>query len=193
MRHAKSSWKSSELEDRYRPLSARGIKDIPVMCKRLQKHVDQQPNSVDKILSSPAVRASQLAESVVKSLGAPLEYGEDLYVFDANGLDKMVSALPDTLKSVVLIGHNPAITDWVNRVCENALIFNVPTAGFVSLGFGALTWRSVGFWEGALYKSELQEREQLAEHKKGVLLEFSYPKLSHQCAEGQKSKRKSVE
>jgi phosphohistidine phosphatase len=64
IRHAKSSWESTALPDKDRPLNDRGKRDAPKMGKRLAKR-DVKP---DLILSSPARRALTTAEIIAKKL-----------------------------------------------------------------------------------------------------------------------------
>ena len=40
LRHAKSSWKDSSLQDRERPLNGRGQRDAPVMAERIKLDAD---------------------------------------------------------------------------------------------------------------------------------------------------------
>ena len=51
IRHAKSSWKNTELEDFDRPLNKRGKKDLPGLAMR----VSQQLPKPDCLLYSPAL------------------------------------------------------------------------------------------------------------------------------------------
>ena len=64
IRHAKSSWKDTALDDFKRPLSKRGRKDAPFMAKKLK----QKGVMPDVIISSPATRAKTTAELIAKEL-----------------------------------------------------------------------------------------------------------------------------
>ena len=57
IRHAKSSWKDSELKDDERPLNDRGNKDAPIMARRM---AESWP-APDKIVCSQAQRALETA------------------------------------------------------------------------------------------------------------------------------------
>ena len=62
MRHAKSSWKDSDLKDFDRPLNKKGKKTAPLMGHMIA----DQELVPDRIISSPAVRARQTVEAFVK-------------------------------------------------------------------------------------------------------------------------------
>ena len=63
LRHAKSSWKDVSLSDFDRPLNDRGRKAAQLIGKELAKH--KPP--IDLIVSSPAVRARQTVERVMRA------------------------------------------------------------------------------------------------------------------------------
>jgi phosphohistidine phosphatase len=65
MRHAKSSWKHTELDDHDRPLAKRGKRDAP----RMGQLVRQEELVPQLILSSTAVRARNTAEIVAEESG----------------------------------------------------------------------------------------------------------------------------
>ena len=65
IRHAKSSWDISNLNDFERPLNDRGKKDAPAMAKRLL----HKKISIDAFVSSPAKRAKKTAELFCQEYG----------------------------------------------------------------------------------------------------------------------------
>ena len=69
IRHAKSSWDISSLNDFERPLNERGKKDAPAMAKRL---IHKKIN-VDAFVSSPAKRAKKTAELFCTTYNKNLE------------------------------------------------------------------------------------------------------------------------
>lgn len=84
MRHGKSSWQDEALPDRARLLAERGLRDAPLMGRRLA-HAVGLP---DLILSSPACRALSTARLVAHELGYPangIVIDERLYGSDVAG------------------------------------------------------------------------------------------------------------
>ena len=65
IRHAKSSWDDTNLDDFERPLNKRGKKDAPNMAKRLK----EKGGTPDFMISSPAVRAFDTCKEFAKILG----------------------------------------------------------------------------------------------------------------------------
>ena len=63
LRHAKSSWNDTALDDHERPLNRRGRQDGPRMGELVRKH----RLTPDIIFSSDAVRARRTAEAVAKA------------------------------------------------------------------------------------------------------------------------------
>jgi phosphohistidine phosphatase len=141
VRHAKSSWKDSSLDDAERPLNKRGKRDAPEMGKRLAR-AGVRP---DLITSSPAVRALTTAQNIAEELGikkSRIDVNEDMYTFNAEGLLEVIRGLDDKLNTVMLVGHNPATTILLNEL-SGADIDNIPTCGVAHLKMNTESWAQV--------------------------------------------------
>jgi phosphohistidine phosphatase len=141
MRHAKSSWDFTDLSDHDRPLNNRGRKDAPAMGRELAA----REISVDLILSSSAVRALSTATLVAKELEYDVDkiaVEEEVYKADKRQLLEIIKNIPNQFDKVLLLGHNPTMTDLVNLLSPE-LIPDLPTAGIVALRFACTTWREV--------------------------------------------------
>jgi len=106
IRHAKSSWSDKSLGDFERPLNARGLQDAPRMGVHLQASLPQ----VDRIVSSPALRARTTAELIAQALGiasGSILLEHRIYEASLRGLFEIVRALDEADQHVVLVGHNP--------------------------------------------------------------------------------------
>ena len=131
LRHAKSSWKDPHLTDRERPLNKRGKRDAPVMGRRMLK-AGIRPSL---IVSSPAVRAWKTAKIVARELNYPREFlqrEDDLYLASLDDLIDVVAGQDQGFNSLMLVAHNPGITDFANYLSPG-LTNNLPTAGVVSV------------------------------------------------------------
>lgn len=106
LRHAKSSWDDPKLPDRERPLNARGHRAAAVM-----RHAMQELGLVpDLVLVSPARRTLQTLEALEPWNETPLiEPIEALYLATAAQLLAALHGVPDIVRSVLLIGHNPGM------------------------------------------------------------------------------------
>ena len=141
LRHAKSSWSFDELSDQERPLNDRGRDDAPVMGKALAKrHI-----CPDVIVSSPAVRAMSTAVLVAREMQYPhdkIVVEPGIYGADVNDLLAIIKGLPDGAGTVLLVGHNPTITETANALSPSSLN-EMPTAAVVCLRFECEQWTEV--------------------------------------------------
>jgi len=154
VRHAKSSWKHEGVLDMDRPLKGRGIRDAYNASVWLQEQGDRP----DLIISSPATRALHTALIFSKNLDysfSNIKIEGGIYHASTKELFQIVKDLDDSLDSVMVFGHNPTITDFVNR-CIDHRIDNVPTTGVACLKFEEDHWANIG--------------------KRAELMFFDYPK-----------------
>ncbi len=131
LRHAKSSWSDRSLPDHDRPLNARGERDAPMMAGRLR----QAGIRPSLILCSSAVRAGATAKEIAKEISYPLEFlqrEKGLYHAGVNGLLDILAKQDLGFNSILIVGHNPGLTDLVNLLVPD-LTDNLPTCGFVSI------------------------------------------------------------
>ena len=141
IRHAKSSWDDPALADKDRPLNDRGKRDAPKMGERLAKR-GVKP---DLILSSPAVRALTTAEIIAKKLDYKrknIVVDDRLYAVAADDLLDVIRQLDDKLERVMLIGHNPELTELAHRF--SGKITHLPTCAVAEFTFDAKSWSNVG-------------------------------------------------
>jgi len=137
-RHAKSSWKDPGQSDHDRPLNKRGRHDAP----RMAAHLAANWPAPQAMVTSTARRArdttAALAEGFCYPAGAIRELPR-LYLADAATLLDVARNLPDGEDTVLLVGHNPGMTDFVNRLC-NAGLDNLPSCGVARIVFDVTTW-----------------------------------------------------
>jgi phosphohistidine phosphatase len=103
LRHAKSSWDEAGLADRDRPLAPRGRKATKVMAR----HLRDEKISPSLVLCSSARRTRETLEGV--DPGGEVRVEDELYGASEAELLERLQGVPDTVESVMLIGHNPAI------------------------------------------------------------------------------------
>lgn len=150
IRHAKSSWDASNIDDFERPLNDRGKRDAPRMGKRL-KEKDIHP---DLLLSSPAKRALSTAKRIAKALKYPkdnIKTDRRLYHADEETMLAVVQELKDSQDVVMIFSHNPGLTEFVNSLMDGQLVIdNVPTCGIVAFQFNSESWKDVDWGKGKL-------------------------------------------
>ncbi len=145
-RHAKSSWKDPSLTDIARPLNRRGKQDAPLMGAWLH----HQGIMVDAILASPAKRARSTARKLARAIGfdrTGIITLDVLYFGSGEEILLSLHHLPDPCEQVLVVGHNPTITDLANRL-GNLCIDNVPTCGIVGLEFETASWEELALRPG---------------------------------------------
>ena len=137
LRHAKSSWAGADLKDSERPLNSRGEHDASVMASRLREE-----GPVQAIISSTAVRAISTARLIAEGTEFPTEsivLNSGMYLAGPKKLLEVVQNLDSDLSTVMLVCHNPTITEFANCM-SGATIDNVPTSGLVKLRFNSHNW-----------------------------------------------------
>lgn len=114
LRHAKSAWPDG-VADLERPLADRGRRDAPVAGRWLREHV-----RVDLVVCSPAVRTRQTWRLVAEELDATPEFLVDERVYDASVADlvAVVRELPASAATVLVIGHNPGLSELGGTTTE---------------------------------------------------------------------------
>ena len=140
VRHAKSSW-ATPTKDVDRPLLQRGISDAHLVSSRIMNYIPK----TFLLWTSIAKRASDTALIFAQNISFPIEnivYKDDLYTFDENQLENVIKSCNNLYESVILFGHNEAITNFVNKFGDS-FIPNVPTSGFVSLQFETDDWSKI--------------------------------------------------
>ncbi|QQS37553.1 MAG: histidine phosphatase family protein [Ignavibacteriales bacterium] len=141
VRHAKSSWSNPSLDDFDRPLNRRGKKNAPFMAEILLK----KKILPEVIIASPANRAFTTAECFAEILGylnSRIKADENLYEADSLDILNVISEVEDYINSVMIFGHNPGLTNFVNFISDGG-IENIPTTGVVCLKLNVNTWKDV--------------------------------------------------
>lgn len=94
------------------------------------------------ILSSPAVRAWTTAKIIAHEIGYPLEFlqqDDRLYHASTKGILKVISAQDVGFNHLMIVGHNPGLTDFANYLYPD-LTDNIPTCGIVSFEIDRQDW-----------------------------------------------------
>jgi phosphohistidine phosphatase len=117
----------------------------------------------DLIVSSPALRALSTAELIAQELslnGHGIRVDPALYESSPECYLKFFTTFPENTRTVLVVGHNPTITECVNLLAPSS-VGEMPAGGVVGLIADVASW------------SELRKRC-------GKLLLFDYPGKSGQ-------------
>ncbi len=112
LRHAKSSWKDTALDDHDRPLNVRGKRDAPRMGRLLH----EKGILPDRIVSSSAKRARRTAEKVAEAAGfdGPLDVTDVLYLASPRDYFSVLRGVPLEDCTVMVVGHNPGMEELLS-------------------------------------------------------------------------------
>lgn len=147
VRHAKTEPAVAGQEDWDRSLEARGQRDAPEMARRLK----EEHGKPDRILTSPAVRAITTANIMARVLGVTAtKIGQDerLYLAAPRTMLTVIHESGDNAKHLMLVGHNPGITEFADKICGERSIDNMPTCAVFTLEFDITHWNELVWASG---------------------------------------------
>jgi phosphohistidine phosphatase len=107
LRHAKSSWDDPALSDHDRPLAPRGRRAAKVVAG----HLRRSGIAPDLVLCSSERRTRETLERIASSLGGETSVlvERELYGATEGELLERLRRVPETVRCVMMIGHNPGI------------------------------------------------------------------------------------
>jgi phosphohistidine phosphatase len=121
LRHAKSSWKDPGLDDHNRPLNKRAAKIMATYLRRSEI-------TPDLVICSTATRAKQTLDPIVKAINPPKVILErKIFGGTQKELWEQPWNIPKSAKSVLLIGHNPALQNLALELARTEKL--LPFAG----------------------------------------------------------------
>jgi phosphohistidine phosphatase len=146
LRHAKSSWDDSSIADHDRPLAPRGRR----AAARIAEYAAERGIRPNLVLCSSASRARQTFERIATSLGRGAEVSIEQSLYGATGeqLVERLRAIPNVVRSVMLIGHNPGVQDLGLLLCRASplrarLEAKFPTGALATLDMGRIGWKNL--------------------------------------------------
>jgi phosphohistidine phosphatase len=97
----------------------------------------------DYIISSTAKRAVDTAKSVAEFCGYEGEINHDtlLYQASAGQYAKVLSVVPDDYHRVLIVGHNPAVEDLLEKLTN--MIEMMKTCSLAQIDINAKSWREL--------------------------------------------------
>lgn len=136
MRHAKSSWKETDIPDFERSLNKRGKGDAPAMGELL-KDRELIPQ---RILCSTATRARQTVDGLLGTSGYAGEvvYLDSFYMAECVTYLESLRLLADDLERVMIVGHNPGLETLLQMLTGK--VAALPTAAVAYLALPINHW-----------------------------------------------------
>jgi phosphohistidine phosphatase len=141
LRHGQSAEKQQGQTDRDRELTPQGVKE----SFQIGAFLHREKIFPDAIYCSVAERArmsAQLIADTIKLDLGKLIPDEELFQASVRTFMEFVQRLDNAYKSVLCVGHNPAIS-YLAEYLSKAEIGEMPTGGLVVLKFSLSHWEDV--------------------------------------------------
>ena len=146
LRHAKSSWADSSIDDWQRPLNERGLRDAP----RAGAWLRERALLPDLIITSDAVRARTTAEAVAETAGYSREIIIEPTLYHAKPGDVLavLRGVRTEARTVLVVGHNPGLEELVQELTGEHR--DLPTAALVHIAMEIDEWSEVSASAGSI-------------------------------------------
>ncbi len=139
IRHGKAT--QELMPDKKRHLIKKGIK----RTEKTVRSLIEFGIVPDLIISSPAMRAYQTAEIVAKAYRYPenkIEINKHFYFYPDEIIMNQIYALPQTIETAFIFGHNPSWTDIADEFAHMD-IWHLPTSGAFGVSFDTNNWTEI--------------------------------------------------
>lgn len=142
VRHGKAADHNTYKRDIDRVLTERGVSDGYKIAERLM----DEGIKPDVIITSPAARANHTAfiiSRVMKCRSDQLIITNRLYHCSADTFLDEIFALPEEINSVMMVAHNPGVTDLAYELSRGGTSF-LPTTGVAVIQYKNTSWKDIG-------------------------------------------------
>ena len=152
IRHAQAKYNSPSGKDIDREIDTTGYVKAQLLANELKRN----NFDIQRIISSPAKRALQTAKILKEGLSISHEISleKSLYFGNRDDYLKLLYALPDELNSVMIVGHNPTISDVVWEF--NREIFMMKTSQMHMFQIDTDLWTDINISKTVSHFSFLQ-------------------------------------
>ncbi len=142
-RHAKSSWRNTNIHDIDRPLKSSGV----IGVQRVAEKIKETEPAIDTIFTSPAARAAHTALIHARYLELPesrIVIRNSIYNRGVEGIYELVKSVGENLNSIMVVGHDPTLTNFVNDFLEIPLE-KMQTSSVLKIVLDATAWSQIRF------------------------------------------------
>ena len=159
VRHAKSSWDQPGTSDHDRALNERGLRSAPAIATFLAKTyfgANGAPPMLpapDRVVSSTALRALTTAQLLLEPLKlgrSSLTLDSRLYLAEPTVILDAVRHLDENSAHTLMVGHNPGLSDFVDRMLARTTIPGMPTCAAVIMALPHAYWGLADWAEAQL-------------------------------------------
>ncbi len=138
LRHGKSSWDNTNIDDFSRPLQNKGIE----RTKKITSFINNNALIPDIIITSSAQRAISTANILANNLSNKTNIIVDNAFYNAQITDyiKTIINLPPKYNIALIVGHNPTLVELANYLQTMQTIQWIPTSALVVIEFKTKNW-----------------------------------------------------
>lgn len=147
LRHADASEKTSSGVDRERVLSQKGIKE----AQQIAAFLERNTFNPDAIFCSAAARTRQtlmLISEKLPNTRTKIFFSDELYEAGHDDLHSAICGISDLYNTVMIIGHNPAISSVAAHVVDASV--SMHTCGLAKIELKISSWQEAGNHPGTL-------------------------------------------
>jgi phosphohistidine phosphatase SixA len=128
-RHAKAEF-NEEKDDCDRSLTAKGIGDCMDLANSIKSNIIPQ-----LVICSNAKRSHDTALNIISHLNSDikLQIIDNLYLASMDDIISLIESIDNQYTDVLIVGHNPAISQLVNACANNS---NISKSDFIQLSTG---------------------------------------------------------
>ena len=123
-----------------RPLSNRGRKQI----RAVAEHLESSGHRPELILSSSSRRTQETAQAFLEQVGLDIDIVQTraLYLAYVDEIANAVASVPESVRSLMIVGHNPGFADLVERLAGQHVKFK--TGALAVFKFGPdMQWNEI--------------------------------------------------
>jgi len=138
LRHAKAVPAEEPLADITRPLAERGQRD----ARRIGERLRQNAPRPQRILTSPSARTFETAQLVATAFDLPhdaIAVERRLYLAEPAALLAVIATQNDAVESLLVVGHNPGLTELVHDLLPAFDVDDLATGAVVAIDYPAGT------------------------------------------------------
>lgn len=154
LRHAKAETGAPHQDDHTRKLVERGEEAARIVGA----YMFRKGIKPDKVFCSDAARTRATWTQIEGIDPAPnVEFTRKLYMASANEMMQLLATLPEAVKTVLLIAHNPGVHQLCLKLAHtgnektlDTMFLKFPTCALASIDLGDAPWRDIANARGAL-------------------------------------------
>lgn len=148
VRHAKAEDRAVFMADHERQLTSDGI----MAAARIGRYLHEKAILPAVLMSSSAPRAKDTAKVIAEQIGfdpAQIQLRNVLFDGGPKAYLAAINALPDTVKSAMIVGHNPDVS-YLAEYLTHQNIGSMSKGEVVAVVFNAVNWSEISGRTGSV-------------------------------------------